>query len=321
MTGAYGVFANNGDRNPTTFILSIKDSAGKILEEYSENTDREVIQKNAALQINDILSDNVARTPLYDTTSPLYFPGRQVAVKTGTTNDYRDAWIIGYTPSFVLGVWAGNNDNTPMEKKISGFIVAPMWNEIMQAGLKKIPVETFEKAIPTPIDIKPILAGNWNTGGAHTILAFVDKDNPLGPTPENPASDSQYWLWEIPIRRWADENYTGGYFAPTVSKAPEPSASANPVPVVSITSPANGSTFSPNKRVDITISASGKFPLTKAEFYVNDILIGMSPLEPFSFSFVPQNITGIKETNQFKVIVYDFMNSKTTKTSTFQVGN
>jgi hypothetical protein len=191
----------------------------------------------------------------------------------------------------------------------------------MQAGLKKTPVETFEKATPTPIDIKPILAGNWKTGGAHTILAFVDKDNPLGPALENPANDSQYWLWEIPIRRWADESYLGGYFAPTANKAPEPSISANPVPVVSITSPTNGSTFSPNKRVDITISASGKFPITKAEFYVNDILIGMSPLEPFSFSFVPQNITGIKETNQFKVIVYDFMNSKTTKTSTFQVGN
>ena len=78
--------------------------------------------------MNDILSDNVARTPAFGAQSFLNFPDRHVAVKTGTTNDYRDAWIVGYTPSLVVGAWAGNNDNSPMEKKVAGFIIAPLWN-------------------------------------------------------------------------------------------------------------------------------------------------------------------------------------------------
>ena len=64
-------------------------------------------------------------------------------MKTGTTNDYKDAWIIGYTPSLSAGAWAGNNDNTPMEKKVAGFIVAPLWHEFMEYALSRIPDERF----------------------------------------------------------------------------------------------------------------------------------------------------------------------------------
>jgi len=324
MTGAYGVFANNGNRNPNTFIIKITNGKGDILEEYQSNPEVQVIQKNAALEINKILSDNNARIPAYGAGSALEFPGRQVAVKTGTTNDSRDTWIIGYTPSFVLGTWAGNNDNSPMVKKVAGMIVAPMWHAIMASILPSLPTETFEVPAPIRTDIKPILRGDWRNGGAHTILNQVDKNDPLGPAPANPASDSQYWLWETGIRRWADENDVGNYgnytapvqayTAPTQTTVAE-----NPVPIVSIQSPTPNSVFKLNQKVMVSVSASSKFPLTKADLYVNGKIISTSPLEPFRFYFYPSSISELQENNTIRVIVTDFMNGTAAATTHFSV--
>ena len=83
------------------------------------------------------------RTPEFGADSPLYFPGRDVADKTGTTNDYRDAWVIGYTPRIVVGAWAGNDDDTPMVKKIARYIIVPFWNAVMQEALQKYLLKHF----------------------------------------------------------------------------------------------------------------------------------------------------------------------------------
>ena len=204
MTGAYSVFANNGERNPIAGILKIEDKNGNVLEEFSSHS-QEALDRNIALLISDVLSDNVARTPAFGASSPLYFPGRQVAAKTGTTNNYRDAWVMGYTPSMAVGVWVGNNDNTPMAKKVAGFIAAPLWNAFFSEALKNLPVEEFEKPAPLP-EPKPILAGDWGTGGIHDTLYWVNKDDPLGPQPENPALDPQFSHWEYAVQKWAREN-------------------------------------------------------------------------------------------------------------------
>ena len=306
MTGAYGVFANQGLKNDNVFILKVEDSQGQVLEEYKAEQ-KEVLPKDIALKISDILADNVARAPLYDTNSPLYFPERQVAVKTGTTNDYRDAWIIGYTPSFVLGIWAGNNDNTPMEKKISGFIVAPMWHDIMVEALQKLPIETFEKPEPTPTDIKPVLRGDWKSGGAHTILTWVDKDDPLGPIPGNPGNDGQYWLWEYPIRVWAGQNDIGsmpGYTPKTVSASDD-------VLKIALTSPSPTNTYELTAQIPVSFQGSSKYPIVKAELYVNDVLSETRNSTPFTFSFYPGHISNIQTDNTVKVVVYDSQGNKT----------
>ncbi len=222
MVGAYGVFANEGKKVPETSILRIEDPGGNVIEE-SQPQETVVLDRNVALQISSILSDNVARTPLYTAHSALHFPGVDVAAKTGTTNDYRDAWIIGYTPNLAVGAWAGNNDNRPMEKKISGLIVTPMWREFMDFALTKFPKESFAEPAAEPPDLKPILRGIWfdqsalvpdvngNTPEAtvgnsiasvHSILQYVNKDDPRGAYPSNPASDPQYALWEWPIEQW-----------------------------------------------------------------------------------------------------------------------
>jgi membrane peptidoglycan carboxypeptidase len=134
ITSAYGVFGNNGIRNPYTGILKVEDSTGKILEEFTPNP-REVLPKNTALVISDILKRDDSRSPTFGLNSVLHIPGRDVAVKTGTTNNNKDAWTIGYTPNISVGVWAGNNDNKPMRKGGSA-LAGPIWNKFMHEALK-----------------------------------------------------------------------------------------------------------------------------------------------------------------------------------------
>jgi membrane peptidoglycan carboxypeptidase len=144
MVSAFGVFATEGLRYPATPILKIEDSEGKIIEE-NKKIPRRVLEPEVARLISDILSDNEARTPIFGANSQLYFPDYQVAVKTGTTTDYRDGWTIGYTPSISVGVWAGNNDNTPINKKSGAMIASPMWHRFMEYVLAKYPKENFTK--------------------------------------------------------------------------------------------------------------------------------------------------------------------------------
>lgn len=219
MVGAYGVFANEGQKHDITGILRIEDAQGNVIEEYKENDGEQVIDRQVALQVSDVLSDNSARAPSYGWNSPLYFDGKDVAAKTGTTNDYRDTWIVGYSPTIAVGAWAGNNDNSSMAKQVAGFIVSPMWREFMDFALTKRPDEKFPEPDPLPPDLKPMLRGIWFAGGeggqngsstsltgaisdAHDILHYVVKDNPRGPYPTNPASDPQYPYWEYAVSAW-----------------------------------------------------------------------------------------------------------------------
>lgn len=225
MVNAYGTFANEGEKNEVTAIKRIENAHGEVVEEYEPNPKR-VLSRDTALQISDILSDNTARTPLYGANSQLHFGERDVAAKTGTTNDYRDAWIVGYAPNIAVGAWAGNNDNSSMEKKISGLIITPMWREFMDVALEKIDEESFREPPATPDDLKPILRGVWlgtshaeetdetednddeepsrqrTRGAAHSILYYVQKDDPRGPMPSNPDSDPQFRLWEYAVQGW-----------------------------------------------------------------------------------------------------------------------
>lgn len=154
MVSAYGVFATEGLRAPPISVLRIEDSQGNIIEE-NKKTPKRVLSAEASRLISDILSDNEARAPMFGTRSPLYFENYQVAVKTGTTGDYRDGWVIGYTPSIAVGVWAGNNDNTPIYRKPGAMVAAPMWHEFMANVLPKYPKENFTKPQTTSVIPSP----------------------------------------------------------------------------------------------------------------------------------------------------------------------
>lgn len=251
LTSAYSVFANDGIRNPYTPIIRVESQEGEVIEQITPVPKR-VVEEQVARNISSILSDNVARAPLYGPSSVLYFPGKDVAVKTGTTNDYRDAWIVGYTPNIVIGSWVGNNDNTPMDRKLSGLIVAPLWRELMDKVAPKIPNESFIPPVVESEGLKPVLRGEWRGGAStpivdaygqvigeqvntnvHSILYWVDKNNPRGPIPSNPASDPQFRNWEYSVQRWAASQvytYPTNPVNPTVTAPTEPYIPPPPPP-------------------------------------------------------------------------------------------
>ncbi len=222
LVGAYAVFGNDGTANAPTGILEVKDAQGTVLQKFSPQP-TVVVPENIARDISAMLSDAPARLPEYPLNSPLSFPEYEVAVKTGTTDDTRDAWVIGYTPSIALGVWAGNNDNSPMVKSVAGFIAAPMWHEAMAYALSKYPKAYFGQSSPIFTSVPPMLQGNWylpdalGTIAPHSLLYWTDKNNPQGPPPVNPTADPQFAYWEYGISAWYaahPELFAGGIMLP-----------------------------------------------------------------------------------------------------------
>lgn len=211
LTSAYTVFANDGTLNAPTGILKVTDRSGKVLEQY-EQKPASVLDAGVARDISSMLSSNEARFPEYPANNPFHFDGYEVAAKTGTTNDYRDAWTVGYTPSITVGVWAGNNDNSPMVKEIAGYIVAPMWHAFMEVALQKFPQEFFGEPRAIPDTAPAILRGNYSDAtGIHDILYFVNKNNPLGGGTSQ--GDAQFPYWEYSLRvapQQSSTDNTGG---------------------------------------------------------------------------------------------------------------
>lgn len=136
MATAFGVFANQGYRIDLHPILKVVDNKGKVLEEYKAPNSpifgKKVLSSDVAFIISDILADNKARLIEFGSNSELVVKRQHVSVKTGTTNDFKDNWTIGYTPSYLVAVWVGNNDNRPMSGIASGITgAAPIWNKLM----------------------------------------------------------------------------------------------------------------------------------------------------------------------------------------------
>lgn len=283
ITGAYGVFANDGERNPTTPILEVRDARGKTLEKFEPRPTR-ALEAEIARKINDILSDNVARTPEFGANSPLYFPGKAVAAKTGTTNDYHDVWIVGYTPGIAAGAWAGNNNNDPLEKRIAAFIIAPLWHDFLEYAMEKYPAGDFVPSSPDP-DFESLpapLRGEWNAnlaGGVHEILHWVDKDNPRGSAPANPASDPQYRYWEYPLQVWSGLQ-TNASTTAGIQNAIESG--------FSISHPRMGSSVRINTPVPVSPSYPPTLQVTRVTYYLNGALAGEARVPPFGMTIIPR---------------------------------
>lgn len=144
LVSAYSSFANKGDKVEPTAILKVTDKDGNVMEEFQPIKGAPVMSAAEAFIISNILSDNQAREMTFGSNSLLYFKDRQVAAKTGTTNDRKDNWAVGWTPQVITGVWVGNNDATPMKQVASGVSGAsPIWRKIMNEYLKDITVENI----------------------------------------------------------------------------------------------------------------------------------------------------------------------------------
>lgn len=144
LASAYSAFANGGYKVEPVVILKVTDKDGNVLEEFKPLSGKQVLSSGEAFIISNILSDNEARKMTFGENSALKISGRQVAVKTGTTNDRRDNWTIGWSPQVIVGVWVGNNDNSMMKQLVSGISgAAPIWRGIITEYLKNKQVEEF----------------------------------------------------------------------------------------------------------------------------------------------------------------------------------
>ncbi len=162
ITSAYSVFANQGVKQEPYGIVEVKDGKGKSLYKHKDSNGVKALSKEVAFLISHILLDDNARELAFGRYSLLNIPGKTIAVKTGTTDSKRDNWAIGYTPSYVVGVWVGNNDNAPMNPRIASGITGatPIWNKIMQAVLKGKSNEAFN--VPDgviPMEVDSVLGG------------------------------------------------------------------------------------------------------------------------------------------------------------------
>ena len=144
MVGAYAAFANGGMRVPPVAIARVEDGEGRIIEEYQVPQGEQAISPQHAYLITHILADNQARTPAFGPDSVLKL-SRPAAVKTGTTNDWRDALTIGYTPDLVCGVWVGNSDNSPMQDVSGRRGAGPIWHNFMEEALAGILPRDFAR--------------------------------------------------------------------------------------------------------------------------------------------------------------------------------
>jgi 1A family penicillin-binding protein len=288
MTGAYSVFANDGLRNTPTGILSIEDNRRNVIEQYEKQESR-ALEPQVARQVTDILSDNEARTPLYGPNSPLRFPGMDVAAKTGTTNDNKDAWVLGYSTSIVAGAWAGNNIPESMNQ-ISGLIVTPMWHDFMEIALEKYPPDEFTPPSPDPErdSLPAVLRGEWNSNpslGIHEILYWVNKDNPRSGRAD--FNDSQLSRWDYAVSIWGQQAV--GSTTPGTGR-------------FSISSPQAGSQLSMSEPFDASVDFEPSLGIRSVTYTLNGQFVGVSAQPPYIIAVQPrqngpQVLRAVAETN------------------------
>ncbi len=325
LVGAYSVFAQEGVRHDQAMIISVTDSKGELIEEYKDSAEQ-VIDPQYPRLINDILTDLDQRSGLFQSSLSLtIFPGHEVALKTGTTNDYRDAWTMGYTPDLVVGVWTGNNDNTVMQRRGSSILAAvPIWSAFMREAIKNRPLVSFNK--PDPITTqKPMFnndhivnytVGSQNYPQIHDILYYIDKSDPLGPQPLQPENDSQFKNWEDPVLLWAQQNIPNFF---QVYNKPIPIGAQNQTALivgamtVDLSNPKNGDFIQKNIQVSASITSENEISQIQLIFNneLMDNRVGLLGKNiNYQFNLVPRNIL---LQNSLKIRVVDKNKTETIK--------
>ncbi|HNV97572.1 MAG TPA: PBP1A family penicillin-binding protein [bacterium] len=231
---AFAVFARDGVKKQNRAILKIEDAKGKTIYEAKNTSGERVLSEESARKVNNILSDNSARSFIFGEKNYLTMGGTPIAAKTGTTNDFNDAWTVGYTTNVATAVWVGNNNNKKMSAGADGSVVAaPIWNAFMQQAISKYGANSFNDYQRIEIN-KPMIGGSIaeqktlkinklsgllateNTPSdlveektfkkVHSILHYIIKSDPLGSYPDDPNQDPNYEVWENAVQKWATEN-------------------------------------------------------------------------------------------------------------------
>lgn len=260
LVNAYASLAADGIHRKPVAILKIENASGDILEEYKDTPTQAVPQREARL-INDILSSIELRSLLFSSSLPLtQVPGRQIALKTGTTNDYVDAWAFGYAPNLAVGVWAGNNNRDPLTSRGSSILAAvPIWHSFMSRAIVDMPVMTFER--PEQVfSNNPIINGQFVEGGFHTILYYLDR-----------RGDPQYPNWETGVQGWLQSNTVDRRKFEFVDSSDLSETRGGGDIDIDVVSPQSGSFVSGD--VSARFDISSERDLRVVELFLNDELI------------------------------------------------
>ncbi len=337
MTSAFGVFSQEGILHPQTPILRVENSKGEVLEEKRE-TSLATLDTEVARTINDILSDNDARVPVFSPQSSLYFPGRPVAAKTGTTQDFRDAWVIGYTPSIAAGVWVGNNDNTEMNQKgLSIMVAGPIWHKFLEEALGSSPPEYFTKPAERQSE-KPLLRGQYRSGSVvkidkiskklaaewtppelieemtfgevKSILALLKREDPSGPPPEDPNSDPQFKNWQAGIENWLSSNPLADITPP---KDLDDLHRPEKKPKIILGETANLGKFPAAAGLEIKVRVDSHFPLNEVLLFMDGALEGTRSAPILSPEIIFRVVSGVKPGEHvIKITAYDAVGNRET---------
>jgi len=332
-TNAFATLARKGIKKPTRSILRVEDADGNIIYEPEEEKGKRIIEENVIIKTNSILSDNNARSYIFGENNYLTLGERPVAAKTGTTNDFNDAWTIGFTPHIVTSIWIGNNDNEKMiEGAAGGALAAPIWKAYMQEATKNDPLTGFEGYEVDDSIEKAMLGGNMAqitkvkidtmTGllatdytppttleekifyKVHSILHYVDKNNPLGPVPSNPDSEPNYETWEEAVLKWVEEDA-----GQEVDTSDPPTEYDNihtlaKKPTLVINHPlSNQEITASNMNIQTTAKAKNG-NIDRVTYYIDNKFIGASRSTPYqyNYNFSPLFHNGEHE---LKVIAFD----------------
>lgn len=303
-TAAFAAFANKGLYQTPTAILSVQNPNGDKLEEWKveDHPGAEAMNENLAATITDVLADNNARSYVFGANNYLTLSGRPAAAKTGTTNEYKDAWTMGYTPSLATGVWVGNANGTVMKTKADGSVVAaPIWNEYMNRALKGTPVESFPHAdikttgkaildgkIPSTTVVIDTTTGKLATeftperyrqekicGEYHTILTYIKRDDPLGESPKDPAkADPYYSTWETGIANYIAKSGQDGQ--PKLETCEVPTEeddvhTKNNQPTVNLRNPDDGDNVGRTFTIDINVNT--RRPFNRVDYFIDNTYI------------------------------------------------
>lgn len=252
LVSAYSAFANGGKRVDPVAILKVTDGQGRVLEEFKDGFHRQVATPEEAFIISSILSDPKSRDITFGPRSLINISGRTIAVKTGTTNDKRDNWTIGWTPSIAVGVWVGNNDNSSMREVASGVTgAAPIWRRIILEALKNKSDEPLK--VPDGVvamDVDKISGYRAHDGFEAKQEYFIKGTEPTADDPvhkkiKNCAGEEKEYFffkeedpkWQEGILNWlkdqGDERYhppTEPCPSPTPTPTPEPTPTPSPTP-------------------------------------------------------------------------------------------
>ncbi len=314
---AYGVLANQGIKMDTVSILRVEDAKGNTLEEHKTEPGDRVLTPDVAALISSVLNDDGARAYAFGSLGILTLKDRPVAAKTGTTNNYADAWTVGYTPSLAAGVWVGNSEGAtkPMKRGFGGNKLAgTIWNQFMRETLEGTPIEEFPAPPPNDAE-KPQLRGSVDgitleidrvTGKRatsstppdyivrrtfvppHDILHYINKDDPRGPAPAYPGADPQYALWESGVQSWIERSRAAS--STWQISFDEPPTEFDDVhsfellPELSVITPTPSSTLT-SRIITAEVSVSAPRGVSRVIYRIDDRLAAMVAEPPFSLSF------------------------------------